>query len=125
MRQQARLSKRIQEFNSRPNPTENQKKNFKYMNGVIQKKLDIAKEKMHSLNAKAHEPTSFPGIQQRYEIKMIEFQTNDFQAVSIDQLKDLQHSYIKQVLLPFLDQLSQMEANDEIHEVIQNSYNYK
>lgn len=95
------------------------------MNSVIQKQLDIAKEKMHSLNAKAHDPTSFPGIQQRYEIKMIEFQTNDFQAISIDQLKDLQHSYIKQVFLPFLDQLSQMEANDEIHEVIQNSYNYK
>ena len=95
------------------------------MNNVIQKKLELAKEKMHSLNTKAHEPTSFPGIQQRYEIKMIEFQTNDFQAVSIDQLKDLQHSFIKENFLPFLDQLSQMEANNQIHEVIRNSYNYK
>ena len=95
------------------------------MNGHIQKKLDIARDKMHSLNAKAHDPSSFPGIQQRYEIKMIEFQTNDFSAVSIDQLKDLQHTYIKEVFLPFLDQLTEMEANDEIHEVILNSYNYK
>ena len=33
------------------------------MNGHIQKKLDIARDKMHSLNAKAHDPSSFPGIQ--------------------------------------------------------------
>lgn len=125
MRQQARLSKRIQEYNSRPNPTEQQKKSFKMINNHIQKLLDSAKAKMHSLNAKAHDPTSFPGIQQLYEIKMIEFQTNDFQAISIEQLKDLQIKYIKEVFLPFLDQLSQMEANDEIHEVILNSYNYK
>ena len=56
---------------------------------------------------------------------MIEFQSNGFQAISIEELKELEHSYIKQVFLPFLDLLTQMESNNEIHEVIQNSYNYK